>query len=63
METLKKLFIAILTVAFLFCFYYLLGTKAVVAYNMKNLVYVNQEEPLKLVMEEERIRKIIMKVN
>jgi len=41
----------------------LLGTKAVVAYNMKNLVYVNQEEPLKLVMEEERIRKIIMKVN
>ncbi|KXG78469.1 hypothetical protein AN618_02240 [Fervidicola ferrireducens] len=63
METAKKIFIVILTVAFLFCFYYFLGTKAVVAYNMKNLVYVNHEEPLKLVMEEERVRKMIMKVN
>ncbi|SHM07131.1 hypothetical protein SAMN05660826_00142 [Caldanaerovirga acetigignens] len=63
METTKKVFIVILTVVFLFCSYYFLGSRAIVAYNMKNLVYINNVEPLKFVMEKERIKKMVMEVN
>ncbi|MCG0274712.1 MAG: hypothetical protein L5655_00925 [Thermosediminibacteraceae bacterium] len=61
MELVKKLLIVILTVAFLFGFYFVLGSRAIVAYNTKNLIYVNQEEPLKIVMKEAEIRRMLMK--
>ncbi|TYP54931.1 hypothetical protein [Thermosediminibacter litoriperuensis] len=61
MESIKKVLVVLLTVASLFSFY--AGSRAIVAYNTRNLVYARQETPLKIVMEEAKIERMIMKGN
>ncbi|ADL07725.1 hypothetical protein [Thermosediminibacter oceani] len=61
MDLIKKMLVVLVTVASLFSFY--AGSRAIVAYNTRNLVYTRQEAPLKIVMEEAKIERMTMKAN